>query len=221
MGLMAGYMIQLRGYQWWQGSLVLLPGMITFVLTALAMLWPAEPNRRWWRIALGLVLMTLATWGMSYIDLYTSKYWLATLFAVWGSGVGWVVGPLLAVIFDGLTLPETIQGAGLFNMCRALPSFAAGACLVTLLTQQTDGHFDRLRLHITYNRPEVQRVQIHAAHYFTNQGSGSPTDQQQAHIALGRWVHANARAYAFQDVLGILTVLTGGASLLTAGIRRV
>jgi len=220
MGLLAGYMIDLRGYQWWQGSLIVLPGLLAFAGIALAT-WPwIAPDNRRLRIGWGLALMAAATWQLAAVDLYTDKYWLAVLFAVWGTGVGLAVGPLLAVIFDGLTPAETLQGAGLFNIGRALPAFAVAACLVTLLTRDTDHHFDRLRQRITYNRPEVQRTEARTASYFADRGSGSPTDVQQSRIFMGRWVQANARAYAFQYVLTILALLTASAVLLVPLIAR-
>ncbi len=220
MGVMSGYMINLRGYQWWQGSLILLPGLLTFVLAALATVPHARPGNRRLRIAGGLAAMALATWQMAAVDLYTDKRWLAALFGLWGAGLGLAVGPLVAVIFDGLTAAETLQGAGLFNIGRALPSFAAAACLATLLTQQTDTHFDRLRQRVTYNRPELSRTETRAATYFSDRGSGAPTDSQQAHVMLGRWVRANATAYAFQNVLHVLSLLTATSVLLVAGLRR-
>jgi EmrB/QacA subfamily drug resistance transporter len=218
MGLLSGYMIGLRGYQWWQGSLIVLPGLLAFTLVAAAT-WPwIHPGNRRLRIACGLALMAAATWQMGSVDLYTDKWWLAALFGMWGTGVGLAVGPLLAVIFDGLTPAETVQGAGLFNIGRALPAFAVAACLVTLLTRDTDSHFDRLRLQITRNRPEVQRTEARAAQHFTDRGSGAPADAWQAHAFLGRWVHVNARAYAFQHVLHVLALLTAGAVLLVPGL---
>lgn len=219
MSLLAGYMINLRGYQWWQGSLVLLPGLVVFVAVVLASGSWLETLRRPWRIGLGLGLMSLATWLFAGMDLYSDKRWLALVFAAWGAGVGLVVTPLLAVIFEGLTPEETIQGAGLFNMGRAIPAFAAGMCLITLLTRDTDYHFDRLRQAITRNRPLAAETTQRLAGNFAWHGSSGMISDQQAHAFLAKWVHANARAFAFQNVLRCLALYTFMGAVLSVALR--
>jgi EmrB/QacA subfamily drug resistance transporter len=207
-GLTTAYMVNLRGYQWWQASLVVLPALPAFVVGALGHLrWHSPGNRRL-RIIPGLALMTACTACLSAVDLYTSKYWLAALFGAWGVGVGLAAAPLLAVIFDGLTPAETLQGAGIFNIARALPSFAVGTLLVTLLTRQTDYQFDRLRQRVTRNRPLVTATVSRSEQYFIDRGSAGLRSASQAHALLGRWVHANARAYAFEQVFAILALAT-------------
>jgi hypothetical protein len=218
LSLLTGYMINLRGYQWWQASLVVLPGLMTFVPAVLVSLAWASPRNRPWRIAPGLAVMAGATGYLSALDLYTSKFWLAGVLAAWGAGAGLAVAPILAVIFDGLTAAETLQGAGIFNIARALPAFAVGALLATLLTWQTDTHFDRLRLRITHNRPLLTETLARSELHFNTHGSAAKTSAGQAHAMLGQWAHGNARAFAFQDVLKMLAVTTAMGLPLVLGL---
>jgi len=103
--------------------------------------------------------------------LYTAKGLLAAYLALWGAGSGLVLGPALLTAFEGLGTEETLRTAGVFNILRSLPVFAAGATLTILLTQSTDRQFDVLRQNIRYNRPIVAESLRQADRHFTNHGS--------------------------------------------------
>lgn len=216
--LLSAYMIGQRGYQWWQGSLVLLPALAAMGATAAAgARWGTAGNRRA-RMLLGTAGMALATWQLSALDLYTAKQWLALYLALWGAAAGLVVGPALVTIFEGLTPEQTLHGAGIFNVTRALPAFVAGGVLATLLTQTSDAYFDSLRQNIRYNRPVVEQTTGHSLQHFTDRGGAVPS--KQAHALLGKWAHANARAFALQTVLRYLTLATALAPVLVLFVRR-
>jgi DHA2 family multidrug resistance protein len=205
LGLLSAYMIELRGYQWWQGALVLLPAFVTLSATTAASVSRVRYHRL--RMGAGLALMALATWVMGAVDLYTDKRWLAALLGVWGAGAGLVVVPVMLTLFEGLTPAETLQAAGVYNITRMLPAFVVGATLVTVHTQRADAHFDRLRQRITHNRPLVSETRHHLAHHYAARGSSAGVQQKQAHATLGRWAHANAKAFAFQTVLRYLALV--------------
>ena len=117
-GLLSGYMINLRGYQWLQGSLVFLPGLAAMFLAVVAGTWLATNQNRKARMFLGLAAMALATWGLSVLDLYTARGWQAVHMAIWGAGAGLVCGPALLTTFEGLSTAQTLQTAGVFNIMR-------------------------------------------------------------------------------------------------------
>jgi DHA2 family multidrug resistance protein len=217
--LLSGYTIGLRGYQWWQGSLVLLPALAGMFVALLAgTFWGTAGNRKA-RMFLGLALMALATGFLSVIDLYTAKGWQAVHMGVWGAGAGLVAGPALLTTFEGLSTEQTLHTAGVFNILRSLPVFIAGGILGTLLTQHTDAQFDVLRQTIRYNRPIASETMRGQESYFLQQGSSRALAGKQSHAALGRWVHANARAFALQDVLRLLALVPAAGLVLVLGVR--
>jgi DHA2 family multidrug resistance protein len=217
--LLSGYMIGLRGYQWWQGSLVLLPALAgMFVGLLVGTFWGTDGNRKA-RMFLGLALMALGTALLSVIDLYTAKGWQAVHTGVWGAGAGLVAGPALLTTFEGLSTEQTLRTAGVFNILRSLPVFIAGGILGTLLTQHTDVQFDVLRQNIRYNRPVVSESIRGPESYFLRQGSQRALAGKQAHAALGRWVHANARAFALQDILQLLALVPAAGLVLVLLVR--
>jgi len=214
-GFLSSYMINLRGYQWWQGALVFLPG---FICMAGAMLigarWGGDQNRKS-RIFAGMAVMALMTGYMAvHVDLYWSKIHLAISFSVWSVGAGFVIGPAMLTIFHGMEPSRLAYAAGVFNIMRTLPAFAVGTLLLAVMTQSSDFHFDRLRLDITYNRPTVSETYKRIENHFAKQGSGSASRKKQAQALMARWVHTNAKAFAFQTTLRYLALITAAGALL-------
>ncbi|MBI2827586.1 MAG: MFS transporter [Planctomycetia bacterium] len=206
-GLAAGYMIDLRGYQWWQGALVILPALVAMLAAIVGGTAIGNDANRKTRMLVGLAVMAAATWQFTSLDVYTAKAWQAAVFACWGIGAGLVCGPALLTTFEGLSAAQSLQGAGVFNIARSLPSFAAAGLLATLLTRHADENFDWLRLNIRDNRPVVaQSLRDAAAHA---RGRGSPHDAatRQSHALVTQWVHANSRAYALEDVFSVLALV--------------
>jgi len=91
--LLANYMVNLRGYQWWQASLVVAPAAATMLASILCGTYLGRDGNRKWRLFIGLAVMAAATSAFMAVDLYTAKGLLACTMAVWGLGAGLVVGP--------------------------------------------------------------------------------------------------------------------------------
>jgi DHA2 family multidrug resistance protein len=217
--LLAGYMVNLRGYQWWQAALVMAPALATMVLGIVTGLLLGTNRNRKVRMALGLVLMAGATAAFGTVDLYTAKGLQAVYMAVWGAGAGLLVGPALLTAFEGLTTEQTLRAAGVFNILRVLPAFAIGAVLTVLLTRQTDAQFDVLRQNIRYNRPIVAEAYRQPERHFTARGSPQAVVGKQVQAALGQWVQANARAFAFQGIFQYLALVPAVGLILVLLVR--
>ena len=217
--MLSVYMIDLRGYQWWQAGLVMLPAVVSMLAANLFGILLGEESNRRVRMFVGLTIMILSTWHLTVLDLYTSKFWLAGVLGVWGCGAGLVVGPALATIFGGLTIDETTTLAGIFNICRALPGYMATIALVTLWTQSTDAHFDTLRQNVRFNRPIVSSTYDSTQSRFIDRGSSRDQSLDQSHALVAKWTHANARAFALEDVLGDLALITSPALICVLLVR--
>ena len=205
--ILSKYMVKLRGYQWWQAGLVTLPAVATMVFSiGVGAVIGSETNRRL-RMFAGLVVMLLCTWQLTVLDLYTSKFWLAAVLGLWGCGAGLVIEPTLSTIFAGLSMDDTMTLAGVFNICRALPAYIALVSLTTLWTQSTDAHFDTLRQNVRFNRPVVSTSYNTADQRFIDRGSPHDQSEKQSHALISQWTHANARAFALEDVMKDLALL--------------
>jgi DHA2 family multidrug resistance protein len=208
LSLLSAYMSKLRGYQWWEGGLVILPASLFMVAAILlGLLWGSNADRKA-RIVVGLLAMAAITWRLSYVDLYTSKMVLAALLMPWGIGAGLVVAPIIVTIFENVSLEEAANGAGIFNILRAIPAFVYGAIAVTLLTQNADWYFDLYRRDVSHNRPIVTATTKRLEDHFRGRGVSRGEGKKLAHATLGRWVHANAKADAFENAFQTLALVT-------------
>ena len=215
LGFISSYMINLRGYQWWQGALVFLPGFCSMLGTMLiGARWGRDHNRKA-RMFLGMAGMTVMTWYIAaHVDLYWSKVPLSIALTLWAACAGFVIGPAMLTIFHGFSSSRLGYAAGVYNIIRTLPAFCVGALLVILLTRQSDFQFDRLRLDITHNRPLVTETYKRIEHHFAERGSGRALQKKQAQALMTKWVHANARVFAFRTGLKYLALVTALGPLL-------
>ena len=211
---LSNYMIRLRGYQWLQGSVVLLSALVFMLAAVCAGLRLGNPANRKARLVIGLIVMTVATWQLSALDLYTSKAWIGLLVAVWGAGVGLAAVPVMMPLFEGLTQEQAFSTAGIFNITRFLPAFIIGATLSILLSRTADAEVDRLRLRVTHNRPALSATVAHMKSEFTTRNHRANGQDKQTQAVLGAWVRTNARASAFQSVLRYLAWMTAAGTVL-------
>jgi DHA2 family multidrug resistance protein len=208
LGMLSGYMIDHRGYQWHQGSAALLSALPT-MLAGVA-LYAVAVHRLGRRVCLfaGLCVMALGTLWLAAVDLYTPGYMLAVALAFWGLGVGVATVPAMAGLFDGLTSDQVFQQTGIFNLNRFAPALVASLLMAVLVARSADEHADRLRLAFSHNRPGAGLALRHAeeeVHTRSGLTNGAPA---QARAALGQWVRLNARAFGVQTVLRYLALLT-------------
>jgi DHA2 family multidrug resistance protein len=218
-GILAAYMIQLRGYQWWQGALLLLAGSVTMLCGILLGIAVGNDANRRLRMLVGLTLMAIAVWVLAKVDVFTAKGWQAAYIAVWGFGAGLVVGPALLTTFEGLSDERILQTAGIFNICRTLPALLVSGLLATYLTQRTDSHFDYLRQTVAYNQPAVVETLRNAEQHFMRQGNAARLASKQVRATLGAWTMANARASAVRDALLLLSLAPATAIVLVLFVR--
>src|SRR5262249_41819563 len=72
--LLAMYMVDLRGYQWWQAAMVILPAVVAMPLAIISGIVLGDVRNNRLRMFVGLAVMALATWQLTVLDMYTSKF---------------------------------------------------------------------------------------------------------------------------------------------------
>jgi MFS family permease len=220
LSLVSGYLTDQRGYQWWQGSLVLLPALPAMLAGVLLSGWLSRWANRKVRLFAGLAVMAAGVWWLSSVDLYSDGGWVAMVLVVWGLGVGVATAPAMAGLFDGLAPGQVFLQTGIFNLNRFAPASVMVLLFAALLARGTDAQFDRLRTAVTHNRPAVSEAVRHVEgdlHAHTGLTNGSAA---QARAVLGKWVKANARVFALQTVLRYLAMLTAGGLVLVVVMPR-
>lgn len=216
---LSGYMIGMRGYQWWQGGLVISPALLGMGATMLAGAhWGRDPSRKL-RIFAGMAVMALVTWRLAAIDLYTSKFWIAGWLGLWGMGAGLAIGPTMLTIFYGLPREMLSHAAGVFNILRTLPVFVVGGLLSIGLTRGADLEFHRLRERITYDRPVVNLTLEAVESHLAARGRPPQVRRAEARAVVAHWVHLNAKVFATGSVLQMLAIITAGSLFLIPLLR--
>jgi MFS transporter, DHA2 family, multidrug resistance protein len=219
LALLATYMVDMRGYQWWQAALVFLPAVACMPISIVLGVVFGDVRNGKLRMLVGLAVMSLATWQFMLLDMYTSKFWMAAIMGVWGLGAGLVIGPALLTIFEDLPLEDAITLAGVFNICRALPAYIVTITMVTLWTQNTDIQFDNLRQTVRYNVPIVEASYRSAQQHFVLHGSAHDESAKQSQALMHQWTHVNSRAFALEDVMRDLAIFSGVALVAVVMIR--
>lgn len=220
LALLANYMVDMRGYQWWQAALVFLPAVTCMPISIVLGVMFGDVRNGKLRMFVGLAVMSLATWQFMLLDMYTSKFWMAAIMGVWGLGAGLVIGPALLTIFEDLPLEDAITLARVFNICRALPAYVITITMVTLWTQNTDIQFDNLRQTVQYNVPIVEASYTAAQQHFVLHGSAHDESAKQAQAMIGGWTQVNSRAFALEDVMRDLAIFSGVALVAVVLMQR-
>jgi DHA2 family multidrug resistance protein len=219
-GLLATYMVDLRGYQWWQAAVVVLAAAAAMVVGALVGFVFGTPHNRKLRMFVGLAIMIGATTQLMAVDFFSSKLWQAGVLALWGLGAGLVIEPALTTIFEGRSLAETMPLAGAFNILRAVPAYVGLVTLATFWVQDTDAYFDLMRQTMQTNTPIVEQARQTSRTRFVTFGSPHARAEKQSQALLDKWTQGNARAFALQVVFRDLAWLTVPGLLLVVLVRR-
>ncbi|MBY0525230.1 MAG: DHA2 family efflux MFS transporter permease subunit [Gemmataceae bacterium] len=213
------YMVTTRGYPRTTAGLVLLPGALAMGASLILSGIIVRGWDRKSRIVGGLAGMTIMTWQLSVIDLYTDKWLLCGLFVLWGAATGLVISPLLVLASEGLTQTEVVTSAALKNMVRIMPGTFGATLIGTLVTRRSDANFDYLRQDITHNRAVAENVAGALTTHLTSQGSDRLAAHEQASHVVGSYIHANATAFASQTALQYLALGTAASVLLALFLR--
>lgn len=217
--LLIHYMAVTRQYPRTTTGLVLLPGAVAMGLSLLVSGLVGIHWSRKGRLLVGMVGLSISTWWLSAIDLYTAKEWIAAVYTLWGFSAGLAIPPLLALPMEGLSPPEVASSASIKNMNRELPGTIGTLLTTVLLTRRTDNHFDLMRQDIIPNRAVVENVNQRLAEHLVERGSSGARLHEQAGRVIGGYIHANANAFAYETVLKYVALACVVGVLLALFIR--
>lgn len=212
--LLTDYMMSTRGYPRTTTGLVFLPGGLAMGATLLLSAVVGMDWSRKRRVVGGLVLMVVGAYALSNINLYSDKYRIAMVLMIWGAGAGLCLPPVLVLATEGLTQPQVVSSATLKNMVRVLPEVFGAQIITTIVTRRSDTNFDYLRQDIMPNQPVAEQVKANLEVYLTTKGSAGPAPSEQAAHVLGKYIHADASAFASQEALLYLSLLMATALVL-------
>jgi EmrB/QacA subfamily drug resistance transporter len=201
------YMAVTRDYRRSTTGLVLLPAILSMGTTLYLAAHFGSRRDRKARLIAGLVGMSVMTWIISGIDLYTDKRWLAAMVALWAAAAGLVASPLICISQENMTMQEVAASSSIKNLGLVLPSAIGGGLIAIFIERRTDAQFDALRLDIEPNRPELLNVQQRLADHFLWGGLGPDEAARRSAEDVAEFVRENASVYAQQSAFHLLAIL--------------
>ena len=221
LGILTRYMAITRDYTRATTGAVMLPSVAAMAITLGVTAHFGTRDNRKLRLVIGLVGMTLATWQLSRIDLFTPKEWISIVLAGWAASVGLVASPVICIAQDNLLPSEIANSASIKNLGLVLPGFLCGGLIAITTERAGDMYFDSLRQTIQTNRMPVGDVTSGLIDWITRtHGSTAETAELQSMQILGRYVRSTASVYADQTAFCWLTMVSAVALVLALMLRK-
>lgn len=89
--------------------------------------------------------MSIATWQLTRIDLFTDKEWVSLIVAIWAGAIGLVSSPVICMSLDNLRPEEAANSSSIKNLARVLPGAICGGVIGIASERAADTYFDALR----------------------------------------------------------------------------
>jgi MFS family permease len=221
LGILTRYMVVTRDYPRLTAGLVLLPAVAAMAVSQLYTARFGTRDNRKRRLLFGTFVVTIATWQLTRIDLFTDKEWVSLVVAIWAGAVGLIASPVICMSLDNLGPEETANSSSIKNLARVLPGAICGGVIGIASERAGDTYFDALRQTIQINRIPVGDVSAGLVDWITRiHGSSPEAAGMQASQILGRYVRATASAYADQTAFGWLTMIGLLAFVFALFIRK-
>jgi DHA2 family multidrug resistance protein len=168
------------------------------------------------RLIIGLFGMTVATWQLTRIDLFTEKEWVSIVFAVWAGSAGLVASPVICISEHNLQPNEIVKSLSIRNLALLLPGLICGGFIEITTERAGDAYFDVLRQTIQPNRIPVDDVSVGLADWIaSNHGSEPDVAMVQTSQVLSRYIRVTASVYADQTAFGWLSIMGALAFVLS------
>jgi EmrB/QacA subfamily drug resistance transporter len=130
----------LRGFSAIRTGLILMPQAVAVALVAplVGALYPRFGPRR--LLSFAMVLFTLSSALLLFVDLETSTFWIGAILVVRGIGMAFTFIPLQTATFATIKPDDTGQASSIFNTNRQVASSFGVALLATVLISRTNSH---------------------------------------------------------------------------------
>ncbi|GCE21010.1 MFS transporter [Dictyobacter kobayashii] len=192
------YLQDLRGQSAFQAGLTLLPQALASMLTVLI------GGRLVDRIGVrgvmipGLVILTIATWLLSFLTLSTPIWWLQFLLIARGLALGASVQPLTVAGLSQIGPRQLAQASALNTVTRSVSSSLGIAILATLVQTQNTLHYAHLAEQVTADS-ELGRLLLRLQAQFVARGASIMVARSAAAGYISRIIQEQSYVLALQD----------------------
>lgn len=192
------YLQNLRQLSAFQAGLTLLPQALASMVSVL--IGGRLVDRLGVRAVMipGLLILGLATWQLTFLNLYTPYSWFQFLLILRGIALGLSVQPLTVAMMTEVKPRQLAQASAISTVSRAVASSLGIAVLATLLQTQSTVHYDHLAEQVTpFSRLGGLLYGLQA--YFVAHGAGVAAAHTAALQEIALFVQGEGFILAMQD----------------------
>ncbi len=206
------YLQNLRGLTAFQAGLLLLPQALASMVSVVGGGRLVDKFGVRAVMIPGLLILSLATWQLSFMNLYSTYSWLQIMFIIRGLGLGLCVQPLTVAALSEIPPRQLAQASSLTTVARSVSASLGIAVLATLVQTQSQVHFSRLAEQVTPASP-LGQLYLQLQAYLVAHGAGiveaQSTGLQIIDGLLQRqaYVMAIQNAFTFSLVVAFLAII--------------
>ncbi|HEY3991868.1 MAG TPA: DHA2 family efflux MFS transporter permease subunit [Ktedonobacteraceae bacterium] len=194
------YLQNLRQLSAFQAGLILLPQALASMVSVL--IGGRLVDRFGVRAVMipGLLVLGIATWELTFLNLYTPYPWFQFLLILRGLALGLTVQPLTVAMMSEVGPRDLAQASALSTVSRSVSSSLGIAILATLVQAQTSLHYGHLAEQVTPFSHLGGLIHMLQA-YFVAQGGSTAAAYAAAVQEIAGFLHGEAFILAMQDAL--------------------
>ncbi|HEY0754884.1 MAG TPA: DHA2 family efflux MFS transporter permease subunit [Ktedonobacteraceae bacterium] len=220
------YLQNLRQLSAFQAGLILLPQALASMVSVL--IGGRLVDRFGVRTIMipGLLVLGVATWQLTFLNLNTSFSWFQFLLILRGVALGLTVQPLTVAMMSEVQPRQLAQASSLSTVSRSVSSSLGIAILATLVQTQTTAHYGHLAERVTpFSRLGGLIAALQA--YFVAHGAGMLGAHTAALQEISLFIKGEAFILSMQDAFRftLITIVMALVALFfvsnrTTGIRQ-
>ncbi len=212
------YLQSLRGLTAFQAGLLLLPQALASMVSVL--IGGRLVDKIGVRAVMipGLLILCLATWQLSFINLYSPFSWLQILFIIRGLGLGLCVQPLTVAGLSEISPRQLAQASSLNTVARSVSSSLGIAVLATLVQTQSQVHFSRLAEQVT-PASQLGQLYLQLQAYFVAHGADPGLAKTTGLQVIDGLLHQQAYLMAIQNAFTFSLVVAFLAIIAVLFVR--
>ena len=211
------YLQNLRGLTAFQAGLLLLPQALASMVSVVGGGRLVDKFGVRAVMIPGLLILSLATWQLSFMNLYSTYSWLQMMFIIRGLGLGLCVQPLTVAALSEIPPRQLAQASSLTTVARSVSASLGIAVLATLVQTQSQVHFSRLAEQVTPASP-LGQLYLQLQAYLVANGAGIVQAQstglqiidgllqQQAYVMAIQNAFTFSLIVAFMAIIAVLFV---------------
>jgi len=192
------YLQNLRQLSAFQAGMTLLPQALASMVSVL--IGGRLVDRMGVRMVMipGLLILGIATWQLTFLDLSTSYSWFQFLLILRGLALGLTVQPLTVSMLAEIPARQLAQASAISTVSRSVASSLGIAILATLVQAQTALHYGHLAEQVTSFSPLGALLATLQA-YFVAHGASNLSAHTAALQEIALLVQGSAAMLAIQD----------------------